>query len=299
MFISRRSFVVLTTSKSGLQLGKGLACAGHMIVACGVGYSDTKQPIGALDLKTARSVLRSAKNFCLIPLEASNAPREFFSSYLFDLAIVSWPHILDRSAIASAGERIIGSHPSPLPLGRGRHPLHWQRVLGIFRSSSTLFWINAGIDSGRTVLSLPFFLKPSGDITDDLKALEQTQFVLGFLLGIRLWFGVPKGRKQELTKGTILKKRSSPDTHIDFRMTPKAIVQHVRSIVRPWPMATMTDKNGELRRIAAARYAPLALFRRRNRWSPFGAVLKISSNKTGLNEFLIRCYEGAVWLMVE
>jgi len=82
-------------------------------------------------------------------------------------------------------------------------------------------------------------------------------------------------------------------------MTPKAIVQHIRSIARPWPMATMTDKNGELRRIAAARYAPLALFRRRNRWSPFGAVLKISSNKTGLNEFLIRCYEGAVWLMVE
>jgi len=149
-------------------------------------------------------------------LDNSIGANKFLSSFSFDFAIISWPNILDRGAIAAADNLIIGSHPSPLPLGRGRHPLHWQRVLGIFRSSSTLFWINTGIDSGRIVLSFPLFLKTNGDITDDLKALEQTQFILGFFLWIRLWFGVPKGQKQELHKGTILYKRSSSDTHIDF-----------------------------------------------------------------------------------
>ena len=206
-----------------------------------------------------------------------------------------WPKILNQETLNTANYKLIGTHPSALPLGRGRHALHWQRVLGIRCSSVTSFWIDEGIDTGDIIASIPFSIDFTKDIVYDNKILLSKYFLLGFWTGIRLYFQSRKGQKQSDNYYTYWPKRGASNTEIDFRMTAKAIIQHVKSISSPWPMASIKVSDGEAIRIKNARYAPFALFKRKHRWSIFGTILKSKNN----NQFLVRCFDGAVWLTID
>ena len=56
-----------------------------------------------------------------------------------DLLIVNWPRIINRSVLDLFRFGAIGSHPSQLPWGKSRHPLHWQIAMGIQNSCLSFF----------------------------------------------------------------------------------------------------------------------------------------------------------------
>jgi methionyl-tRNA formyltransferase len=297
MKFGRKAFVVLTTSFAGLQMAKGLVRTGHSLIAIGIGVSASDMPIGSVSREDARRILSPNISIINVSLEEPEAVTIFFEQYTFDFALISWPKLLGQSALQAAHNHVMGSHPTCLPYGRGRHPLHWLRVLGISCSSVTAFWLDLGIDSGRIVGSYRFRINWQADVAADLRSLELAYFRLGLVVGLRFLFGLAKGRHQDLTFGTTWRKRVPADTHIDFRMSAAGIVQHVRSIARPWPLATMKDPEGNLLRIVSARPAPLALIHRKNRWSTLGDIL-IDRNRINERQVLMRCYGGAVWLTV-
>ena len=51
--------------------------------------------------------------------------KEIIKSTDPDLLIVNWPRIINKSVLNLFRLGAIGSHPSQLPWGKGRHPLHW------------------------------------------------------------------------------------------------------------------------------------------------------------------------------
>jgi methionyl-tRNA formyltransferase len=295
--LGKKSFVVLTTSFAGLQMAKGLVRAGHSLIVIGIGASSSDMPISSVSCEDASRILSPNISINNVSLDEPEAVKRFFEQYTFDFALISWPKLLGRSALQAAHNHVMGSHPTYLPYGRGRHPLHWLRVLGISCSSVTAFWLDLGIDSGRIVGSIPFRINWQADVATDLRIVEKAYFRLGLIVGLRFLFGLAKGRHQDLTTGTTWRKRVPADTHIDFRMSAAGIVQHVRSIARPWPLATMRDPEGNLLRIVSARPAPLALIHRKNRWSTLGDIL-IDRKQINERQVLMRCYGGAVWLTV-
>jgi len=155
-----------------------------------------------------------------------------------DLILSSWPRILDSEFLKIPLMGVLGSHPSDLPHNRGRHPLHWQIVLGIKESSLSFFWVDEGVDTGRVVLKKNFFIEPNQTIqelvdkVDTLGNICAREIALN-ILPSKNYIGV----KQDLSISNILRKRDRHDIFIDFRMNHKDIVLLVNSFSHPYPCA--------------------------------------------------------------
>lgn len=290
----RKGFVLLTTSSGGCSLAKGLVDAGHSLLKVGVGHSKSgSRPTASIMKSEVTEIVRTTQ-VEEIDLNSEEELLSFLSSGDHDFAVIAWPKLLSTAAIEAGSGKIIGTHPTPVPLGRGRHPFHWMQVLGIRETKLTAFWINEGVDSGRVVAQTRYRINPYRHAAHTKLRAERKMRSLGFLLGIRFLRNLPVGKVQNYHPGTYFRKRSEADCHLDFRMTASAIVKHVRSFSHPWPLATALIAGSSFR-IEEARFSPLALLNNRYRWSTFGTVLK----KKGANWVLIRCYQGAVWLRLQ
>ena len=53
---------------------------------------------------------------------------------------------------------IIGTHPSPIPINKGSHPLHWMIALKIKRSKISFFLMDQGVDTGNVLYQKSFNL---------------------------------------------------------------------------------------------------------------------------------------------
>lgn len=292
LHLGRKKFVLLTTSLLGLQLAKGLIETGHLLVKVGVGTAGSAgYPIGAIEAEEVSRVLGGG-----VPVERLNLDSEseliaMLSSESHDFVLISWPKLLSRKVIKAGPGRIIGTHPTPLPFGKGRHPLHWMQVLGIRSTKLTAFWLDEGVDSGRIIEAVRLRVKPYSHVNDNHKRLAKRARMLGRKMGIKLLVRIPAGKQQNDRGGTSFRRRSEVDSALDFRMTAGAIVTHVRSFSAPWPLAPAILR-GRAYRVADATLAPFALLNKANRWSTLGSVLR---EKEG-NWVLVRCYRGAVWL---
>ena len=279
-----------------MNFSKGLQTAGHQLVAVGRGFSSASDPIGAISAPDLRKQINSDVPICDVLIDSILPLENFLCSNQHDIVIISWPKILPAYILTLGNSCFIGTHPTILPLGRGRHPLHWMRVLGLRTSKVTAFRVDPGVDSGPIIGSVRFRTRNNQSIDHDLDTVEQKHYWLGFQVGIRLWLGIPRGRPQRKKTSTTWRKRNESDTKIDFRMTAKGIIQHVRSFSYPFPLASVELSKGTEVRIESAHAAAFALFKRKNRWSALGTVLKKSQRKNGGMWILVRCFDGAVWL---
>jgi methionyl-tRNA formyltransferase len=152
-----------------------------------------------------------------------------------DILFSMWPKLMRRPVIEVARMGCIGTHCTPLPANRGRHPLHWMIVLGIEQSCVSFFLMDEGIDSGDILLQTPFRIGARADIREALAAMAGA-FVEGCAaLAKELAAGGPiAGRAQDHGRANTWRARSVFDTLIDFRMTAPAIDRLVRSFCAPF-----------------------------------------------------------------
>ena len=59
-----------------------------------------------------------------------------------------WSKLLKQDLLRLAPLGVVGFHPAALPANRGRHPLIWALVLGLEKTASTFFFMDACADSG-------------------------------------------------------------------------------------------------------------------------------------------------------
>ena len=77
-------------------------------------------------------------------------------SFQPDYIVSTWPYLLSEKNLRLPRKMVIGSHPTALPLNRGRHPLHWLLGLGILESKMSFLQMDAGVDHGPILMQTPF-----------------------------------------------------------------------------------------------------------------------------------------------
>jgi methionyl-tRNA formyltransferase len=173
-----------------------------------------------------------------------------------DILFSMWPKLMHRAVIDVARMACIGTHCTPLPANRGRHPLHWMIVLGIEESCVSFFLMDEGVDSGDILLQAPFRIEARADIRAALAAMAGA-FVGGCAaLAVRLATPGPiVGTPQDHRLANTWRARSVFDTLIDFRMTALAIDRLVRSFSAPFGGAKLVWRH-QLIAIARAEILP-------------------------------------------
>jgi methionyl-tRNA formyltransferase len=174
-----------------------------------------------------------------------------------DILFSMWPKLMRRPVINVARMGCIGTHCTPLPANRGRHPLHWMIVLGIEDSRVSFFLMDEGVDTGDILLQTPFRVGARADIREALAAMAGA-FVDGCAtLAEGLAAGGPlAGRAQDHGRANTWRARSVFDTLIDFRMTAQAIDRLVRSFGAPFGGAKLVWRD-QLIAIARTEFPPV------------------------------------------
>jgi methionyl-tRNA formyltransferase len=145
-----------------------------------------------------------------------------------------WSRLLKQDLIRLAPRGVVGFHPASLPANRGRHPLIWALVLGLEKTASTFFFMDAGADSGDILSQREICIEEEDDartLYDKVTrtALEQIEDFLP-----QLALGTFQRHKQDQQIVNTWRKRGSADGKIDWRMSAHSIHNLVRGLAKPY-----------------------------------------------------------------
>lgn len=145
-----------------------------------------------------------------------------------------WSKLIKENLLMLAPLGVIGYHPAALPANRGRHPITWALVLGLKKTASTFFFMNAGTDSGD-ILSQEEILIEDNDnartLYDKLTCTGLNQ-ITKFLP--RIINGSFQRIKQDDRLANSWRKRGDQDGKIDWRMSAESIYNLVRGLSSPY-----------------------------------------------------------------
>lgn len=161
--------------------------------------------------------------------------KEYIRSKNVDLVLcLGWSQILDEEVLSIPKLGSIGFHPAELPNNRGRHPLIWALVLGLTRTASTLFLMDATADTGQIVsqryVDIDYW-DDAASLYDKImqQAVVQLEEVLCHSQDNNL-----KVISRSLEEGNTWRKRGKDDGKIDWRMSSNSIYNLVRALTRPY-----------------------------------------------------------------
>jgi methionyl-tRNA formyltransferase len=169
------------------------------------------------------------------------------------VVIVGYGKIIPQSIIDIPRLGCVNLHASLLPKYRGAAPVNWAIIRGETRTGLTTMKIDAGLDTGDTLLRAETEIAPE----DDAESLGRRLAGLGAPLMLETLEGLESGtiipqpqNHAEATLAPILKKE---DGLIDWTWTAEEIVNRVRGLV-PWPGA-YSEFRGSLLHVWKARAA--------------------------------------------
>ena len=213
-----------------------------------------------------------------------NWVKELKPDYIF---CVGWPEIIGPELLAIPRKGIIGYHPSPLPIGRGRHPLIWALALGLPETASTFFMMDRGVDSGDIIAQSTIRIKNTDDAGSLYRAMTKEALSQLASFWPSLMLGKLEHIKQEYSKATYWRKRSPAlDGAIDWRMYADSIYDLVRALSKPYSGATfihaMTE--GKVWRVTISRA---------DEHHEPGKILEVSP----AGQVKVKAGQGAIWLL--
>jgi methionyl-tRNA formyltransferase len=168
----------------------------------------------------------------------SNKSIAYLKELQIDFILSTWPNLISNKVLSIPKYGVIGTHPTSLPINKGRHPLHWMIVMGRKQSTLSFFKMDEGIDSGNILIQEPFIIGDDINITNNnmCRAGEK---------GIKKLFKIFEydrnfdGYRQDLNSGNYYRKRDEHDITIDPRMSGDMIIRIVNSFCNPYPGARL------------------------------------------------------------
>jgi methionyl-tRNA formyltransferase len=145
-----------------------------------------------------------------------------------------WSILLKQDLLSLAPLGVVGFHPAALPANRGRHPLIWALVLGLEKTASTFFFMNAGVDSGDILSQRKIIIDDTDDACDLYDKVTQTALKQIEEFVPQLTNGTFKRKKQDQLLASTWRKRGSVDGKIDWRMSAHSIHNLVRGLAKPY-----------------------------------------------------------------
>jgi methionyl-tRNA formyltransferase len=154
--------------------------------------------------------------------------------------VIGWSQLCGAHFLDSFQGKLIGYHPAPLPRLRGRAVIPWTILLDEPITAASLFWLDAGVDSGA-LLAQKFFHVSSNDTATTLyeKHMAALAHVLDIVLP-DLSAGRVLSQAQDEEYATYAARRRPEDGIIDWNQAAITIHRLIRAVTRPYPGARTT-----------------------------------------------------------
>jgi methionyl-tRNA formyltransferase len=162
-----------------------------------------------------------------------NSIKKLKPQYIF---VLGWSQLFKKELLSIPTAFVVGSHPTPLPLRKGRAPLPWT-ILGDFTESAvTLFKMTPKIDDGDILIQKYFKIPKNTDVSE-LYKLSSRKLAESFyelyqnIISNKVRFKKPSKTSKESFRG----KRVPEDGFLDFNLASKYLHKLIRAITYPFP----------------------------------------------------------------
>ncbi|MDX3909599.1 MAG: formyltransferase family protein [Sphingobium sp.] len=188
--------------------------------------------------------------------EGLNIISELAPDYVF---VIGWSQICGPDFMARSNGRVVGYHPAALPRLRGRGVIPWTILLDEPITASTLFRIDAGVDSGP-ILAQRFFHVAPGETAASLyaKHMAALEAIMPSMLE-GLAHGTAEETVQDDRYATWATRRRPEDGVLDWTAPAATVWRVIRACGDPYPGA-WTWLAGDKVVIDAAELVPLSRY---------------------------------------
>ena len=242
--VVQTKFIILGNSETAESFADGFISAGNLCVGA-VSLRTELLPANSRGLE----VWASRKSIDYFEIADANSIEftKIVESSSAELLLVQWPKIISEKTIELFSQGAFGTHPTCLPWGRGRHPLHWQIAMGYSKICLCVFRLTSEIDSGPIILKYHIKIEKDESILTLIKKINLSTFQCGLelskmLRGSSSFLESQKGK----ISGSLWRKRTPEDIEIDCRMSCDSISRLVRSIIPPYLGAKLITEFGIL-----------------------------------------------------
>ncbi len=198
-----------------------------------------------------------------------------------------WSRLIKQDLLGLTSLGVIGFHPTALPANRGRHPIIWALVLGLKKTASTFFFMDAGADSGDILSQQEISITDQDDAGTLYDKVVETALVQIAEFLPQLTTGKFERIKQDGQVANTWRKRGSRDGKIDWRMSAQSIHNLVRGLTRPYIGAHFLVEGKEIKVWKTA-----IVMDADNNIEPGKVLLQSSS------EIFVKCGQGTISLLV-
>ena len=228
--------VILGTMESSKKIARAVMDCGATLVAM-ISLKKELLPNNSVDIKSfAESI-----NVAYYETEDINKEEDLMRTFAMDMLIFVWPRIIKPHIFNLAKVVTFGIHSTKLPHNRGRHALHWSKVLGLRESAISFFEIDCGLDTGKIILQIPFKIEDLDTINTLNAKVDSAMYegVVEILKNPRLL----RDKKPQEGEGNYWRKRNMHDVLLDMRMSCGMIIRTVQSFTFPYPCAQLVIEN--------------------------------------------------------
>ena len=149
--------IIIGQALFGAKVLEGLLVKNEEVVAA---YTPSDKPQGPVDALKQAAVARNIPVF----QPATYNDEQVFATYQNlkpDLAVFAFvPRIIPARYLKVPTHETICYHPSILPRHRGASAINWAIIMGDVRTGLTIFWPDAGIDTGPILLQREIEIGP-------------------------------------------------------------------------------------------------------------------------------------------
>lgn len=153
------------------------------------------------------------------------------------LFAIGWRWILPAAVLEIPAKGCLGIHGSLLPRLRGFAPVNWALIRDEPRTGPSLFYFDAGTDTGDLVGQRPFALTDEDDAATVRRRLADAavELLREHLPGLAS--GSAPRVAQPAEGATYGERRRPEDGAIDWRRSAREVFNWVRGLTRPYPGA--------------------------------------------------------------
>lgn len=159
------------------------------------------------------------------------------------LYCMGWSYLLPESLIQLSPLGAVGFHPASLPQNRGRHPIIWALALGLEKTASTFFMLEAQADAGDIVSQQEVLISDNDRAASLYKKIMECATKQLVALTYCFQNDMVSRISQKGLPSNTWRKRRCQDGIIDFRMSARNIYNLVRALSPPYPGACFLYRN--------------------------------------------------------
>jgi len=154
------------------------------------------------------------------------------------LWVLGWSELLPDDVLEIPQDYTLGSHPTMLPLYRGRAPIPWTILKGLTKSGLTLMYLDKGTDTGDIFAQQEFRVTSEDTATTLYEKMTRAScdLISKYLPAIER-NEPPRMKQDEQLFIESWQKRTPEDGKINWHNPAKSIYDLVRATTHPYPGA--------------------------------------------------------------